>query len=189
MKAKTIFPILLGLALALSACAPADLPAATPAVEPTDRPAETTYPGIQPPATSVDLTPEYPDPAEPLEPPAVTNPGRTTKYAPQPGDAQLERGSVFVEEFGILIQESYPPSYLLHLTGNLPTPCHELRAVVPEPDKSGTINVELYSVTDPGALCIQVLSPFEADIPLGSYTEGRYPVTINGEQQVGVINP
>jgi hypothetical protein len=175
MNSRWIFPTLLALFLLLPACAQAGLPPATPTPtpEPTDSP----------------LAPAYPDPNEPVAGPGEGDQGNGPDYAPQPGDELLDRASVFVEEFGILTLESFPPQFVLHLTGNLPTPCHELRAVVSEPDKAGSINVELYSLSDPEKLCIQVLSPFETNIHLGSYAEGNYPVTINGEQVVGEIKP
>ena len=186
MKSYLKFPVVLVFIMILAACAQVStLPAA-----PADGAQTATQPG-QTPVFPVEETPTpaYPDPNEPVVMPADGEPDQTAGYAAQPGDALLERGSVFVEEFGILTLESYPPQFMLHLIGNLPTPCHELRALASEPGKDGRINVELYSVSDPSAVCVQVLAPFEANIPLGSYTEGSYPVTINGDQQVGVIEP
>lgn len=176
MKSHGKFSFLLALLLLLAACAQASAPPAAPTDDPS-------APVVATP------NPSDPGPDDPPATPPVASPDRTTRYAPQPGDDLLDRGTVFVEESGILILESYPPQFMLHLTGSLPTPCHELRAVVSEPDQDSRINVELYSVTDPSAICAQVLVPFEANLPLGSYTEGSYPVTINGEQQVGVIEP
>jgi hypothetical protein len=175
MKLNWIFSALLALSLILSACAQVEVPPATPA--------ETQEPAAPPPTTA------YPDPDQPVVGPGDGSQEPDTAYAPQPGDDQLDRASVFVEEFGILTLESFPPQFVLHLTGNLPTPCHELRAVVSEPDQAGNINVELYSLSDPDTICIQVLAPFEANIALGSYSDGSYPVMINGEQLVGEIKP
>ena len=186
MKLRKMLPVLLAGTLLIGACAQATTPPPAPAetqASPT-QPAESPVMPVDVPPTSA-----YPGPDEPINPPAATKPHPNPGYAPQPGDDQLNRGSVFVDESGILTMESYPSQFVLHLIGNLPTPCHQLRAVVSEPDKTGRINVELYSLSDPNALCTQVLAPFEATIPLGSYTEGSYPVTINGDQLVGEINP
>jgi hypothetical protein len=102
-------------------------------------------------------------------------------YEPQPGDAALTRGRAFVEATDILVLESFPLQFQLSLSGSLPTPCHELRIVVEEPDAQNNIEVDVYSVVDPNAICIQVLQPFEASVNLGSFPSGHYTVVINGE--------
>jgi hypothetical protein len=102
-------------------------------------------------------------------------------YQPVPGDKSLSRGEAFVDSAGIMTLESFPPQYLLTLRGNLPTPCHQLRVEVGQPDAENQIRVEVYSVVDPNAICIQVLEPFEENIPLGSLPAGTYTVSVNGE--------
>lgn len=104
-------------------------------------------------------------------------------YGTQPGDENLEVGSVFLnlEESDILLLESYPVQVKLVLRGDLPTPCNQLRVKVSEPDAQNRIQVEVYSVVDPNAICIQVIQPFEAQIALGSFTSGKFSVYVNGE--------
>ena len=34
-------------------------------------------------------------------------------------------GAVYIDTADLLIMESYPVQVALHITGNLPTPCHE----------------------------------------------------------------
>jgi hypothetical protein len=119
----------------------------------------------------------------------VTNPAGETSpqqpienpYAPQPADSSLTRGEVFIEEKGLLVRESYPPQISLSVSGNLPTPCHELRVQVGEPDEKNNIQVEAYTVTDPNMMCTQVLKPFQASIDLGTFPSGHYSVYVNGE--------
>jgi hypothetical protein len=94
----------------------------------------------------------------------------------------LIRGPVYLGETQIYILESYPMQVKLEVTGNLPTPCHHLRATVSKPDNQNRIHVEIYSLTDPDVICIQVLEPFEERLSLGSFTDGSYTVWINGEQ-------
>lgn len=103
-------------------------------------------------------------------------------YAPRPGDDKLTRGGVYLDSTDLLVMESYPPQFMLMLKGNLPTPCHELRVVSSEPDAENRINLEVYSVADPDAVCIMVLQPFEQNIPLGSFPPGHYTIWVNGEQ-------
>jgi len=102
-------------------------------------------------------------------------------FAPQPGDSSLERGPVYLDSAEMLIMESFPVQIRLALTGSLPTPCHSLRVSVADPDPENRIAIEVYSLVDPNMVCVQVLAPFEAGIPLGSYPVGHYTVLINGQ--------
>ncbi len=96
----------------MAACAPAQT--------------DTGVPGTLPPDTAVTNPPGETPPQQP-----VKNP-----YAPQPSNSSLTRGEVFIEEKGVLVRESYPPQISLSVSGNLPTPCHELRLQVGEPDEN-----------------------------------------------------
>ena len=100
-------------------------------------------------------------------------------YAPQPNDTSLERGIAFVEEMGLLIRESYPPQIALGISGNVPTPCHQLRAAISAPDAENKINVAVYTVVDPNMLCAEVLKPFSETIELGTFPGGHYSVWVN----------
>jgi len=102
-------------------------------------------------------------------------------YAPQPADSSLNRGEVFLEEQGLLVRESYPPQISLSMSGNLPTPCNELRVQVGEADETNNIKVDAYSVVDPNIMCTQVLKPFQATIDLGTFPSGHYSVYVNGK--------
>jgi hypothetical protein len=130
-----------------------------------------------PPTDSPDLpvtSPSGNDPTSPQEPAEMP-------LLPQPGDAKFERGNVFIQESGLLIRESYPPQIALALSGDLPTPCHQLRVVVSEPDAENQIMVDAYTVVDPNMMCIQVLKSFSETIELGTFPAGHYTVWVNGE--------
>lgn len=103
-------------------------------------------------------------------------------FAPRPDDTNLSRGNVFLNESSLMIRESFPPQISLSVSGDLPTPCHELRVHVQEPDPDYKINVEVYSIVDPDQVCIQVLEPFQANIDLGIFPSGHYTVWANGER-------
>jgi hypothetical protein len=103
-------------------------------------------------------------------------------WAPQAGDSELLRGRVYIDSAELLVMESFPLQFTLRLTGSLPTPCHSLRVAVAEPDANNRIAVEAYSVVKLNMICTQVLEPFEAGVPLGSFPAGHYTVEINGEQ-------
>jgi len=163
--------ILFAATLVLAACA--NLPAA---------------PGAEPPGGPSSGEGGSPDePVNSTDNPQTGEPGRAP-WEPAPGDKDLRRGNVFVDTSQVLVLESFPPQFQLHLTGSLPTPCHQLRASVQPLNEKDQIQVELYSVVDPEEICIQVLEPFEVSLPLGSYEQGNYTVLLNGEQ-VGQVNP
>lgn len=133
--------------------------------------AGTSEPGTLPPDTAVTSPPPDGTPEEPLIDP----------YAPKPGDLALIRGNVFVQEMGLLIRESFPPQIALTVSGELPTPCHQLRVLIGEPDAENRIDVEVYSVVNPDLACIQVVEPLDATIELGTFSSGHYSVWVNGE--------
>ena len=128
----------------------------------------------QGPATSPDDAVSSSDPS--------MSPSKGSPYAPKPGDVSLTRGAVFIDSAQLLIMESYPPQVALILKGSQPTPCNELRVFVNKPDAENRIQVEAYSVSEPGKICIEVLAPFDVNIPLGSYPPGHYTVLVNGKQ-------
>jgi len=107
--------------------------------------------------------------------------GTRSPLDPIPGEENMSRGSVVIRESNLLIMESDPLQIALDIQGELPSPCHHLRAEVSEPDDQGRIQVALYSLSDPGEICIQVLEPFEAKLSLGSFPAGSYTVWVNGE--------
>lgn len=101
---------------------------------------------------------------------------------PIPGEATLSRGEATISESDVLVAESYPLQIRLNLKGTLPTPCHHLRAKLEKPDSQNRIVVEVYSLYDPGEICVQVIEEFETSLPLGSYPDGAYTIWVNGEQ-------
>ena len=121
---------------------------------------------------------------------AVTNPPEGTMptsqpsvnpLAPKPGDESLTRSEVFLHEASLIIRESFPPQVSLTFRGDLPTPCHELRAILNPPDTENKIDVEAYSVVNPDVVCTQVLQSFEESMDLGTYPSGHYTVWVNGQ--------
>ena len=93
--------------------------------------------------------------------------------------AQAERLPVEVGSVDLLQLESFPVQLMLHVEGLLPNPCStagwELTQAPP-----GEIEVELYAIPDGSEACIQVLAPFEVNIPLGPQPAGEYRILLNG---------
>jgi len=103
-------------------------------------------------------------------------------FAPQEGDQELQRGDVQVEKIDLMIMESWPVQVSLQVEGNLPTPCHQLRAKISETGDDHRIEVEMYSLSHPEDICPQVLQPFDVNIPLGSFKEEGISFWVNGEK-------
>jgi hypothetical protein len=155
--------IVFTIALLIVACTQVPMPSPSPIPQPNTLPSDA--PVTSPPQNG----------SIPMETPDMP-------FAPKPDDTNLLRGNVFINESGLLIRESFPPQITLSLSGDLPTPCHELRIDVKVPDSENKINVEVYSVVDPDQVCIQVLEPFQANIELGTFPSEHYTVWVNGEK-------
>jgi hypothetical protein len=128
-----------------------------------------------------------PAPDEPVTSETPSSPAPINPYAPKPGDENLVRGNVMINSADLLTLESFPVQISMILRGSLPTPCHSLRAIIHTPDGDNNIDIEIYSVADPNAICAQVLQSFDASLPLGSFPGGHYTVSVNGER-VGDFN-
>lgn len=119
------------------------------------------------------------DPASPNPEPAQPAQGQG-EYIPGPADSALIRGNVYLDTTELLTMESFPLQFALHLAGNLPTPCDQLRISVNRPDTENKVDVDVYSVADPNTVCVQSLEPFDVNFSLGSYPSGRYFLYVNG---------
>ena len=166
----TLTILAIGITLLAAACGAAETPVA-------EEPTELSYPYPKPTLKVVTPVPYPNDMPYPGE-----GPIDISKLRPASGDERLVAGNVYIEFTDILLLESYPVQVRLQIAGNVPTPCHELRVDAGEPDAENRIPVAVYSVSDPGVDCIQVLEPFDVTIPLGDYTEGKFAVMLNGEQ-------
>ena len=101
-------------------------------------------------------------------------------YSPQLGDSKMTKGSAIISSVYVIFSGTDPNEVLVHISGYLPTPCHELRIIVPEPDENGDIFMDVYSLTQPDLLCEQVLRAYDITVNLGAYPRGSYWVWVNG---------
>ena len=101
-------------------------------------------------------------------------------YLPLSSDSQLTKAKAMIDSSSLIFTTGDPVQGELILGGHLPTPCHELRIHIPEPDGEGNIMTEIYSVTEPEVVCAQVLRAFTETVVLGTYPRGSYLVWING---------
>lgn len=152
--------LLIVIALLAGACMPAESPSATP---------------VDPPPDTVVTSPPVTD-QSPMETPEAPS------YLPKPADSQFVRGNLFIGEAGLILRESFPVQVALELSGELPTPCHQLRVIAEPPDAENRIRVEAYTVVNPDLNCIQVVKLFLETIELGTFPGGHYTVWVNGEE-------
>jgi hypothetical protein len=102
-----------------------------------------------------------------------------TVAATEPSTPGTPGDPVYVDSTDIRYLESFPVQVHLVVRGSLPTPCHEAAWDV-QAGADG-IDVTLWSTTEPGAICVDVLEPVEVSIPLGSFEAADLPVSLNGE--------
>lgn len=145
---------------------------------PASTPASATATSSAPPS-AVAATPITPGADFGLQPPSQP-------YAPQAGDAKLVRGSFFIDRAQIVVAESFPPQFILSLSGSLPTPCHLLRLTVALQAANHRVLVDVYTLAEPQAVCAQVLQPVSVNVPLGRLPQGRFEVWLN-DQPVGEV--
>lgn len=142
------------------------------------------------PSQPAPIDPDQPVQSEPgTAAPVEGEPVKPVDYAPQPGDAKLSRGNVYLEATDLLSLESFPPQFVLSIEGSLPNPCYSLRVVVNPPDADHKILVDVYSVYDPSAICAEVIKPFAQGVPLGKLEPGQYTVLVNGSEVGQVVMP
>lgn len=126
-------------------------------------------------------TPDTPDSDDSPASSDSTPAPKMNDHNPKPEDKNLTRSNAYLDSTDLLTLESFPLQFMLSISGNLPTPCHQLRVAVNAPDSENRIDVDVYSVTDPETMCAEVLQPFEVNVPLGSFPEGTYTLWVNGK--------
>lgn len=90
-------------------------------------------------------------------------------------------GTLPVDSVDVVITRSQPVQVNVEVRGNLPDSCTK-RAGVTQ-DRTGNAFVITITTTRPaGAMCMQVLTPFQESIPLDvtGLKAGPYTVTVNG---------
>jgi hypothetical protein len=126
-------------------------------------------------------TSPYPEPGAVDSGTAIIPP---SGFEPQATDSKRIRDEVIIDmaDSQLLITATVPTRVEAVLSGTMPNPCHVLRVVVHPADANNIINLEAYSIVDPDMNCIMTIEPFNAVIPMGSYSSGQYTVNVNGAQ-------
>ena len=98
--------------------------------------------------------------------PVLENP-----FAPQAGDSEMEIQNAYLDDIAWDAK-----THKVVLSGNLPTPCNQLRVFAAA--ESGTLLITTYSVYPPDEGCVQMLEPFEAALEI---PDGISHFIVNGE--------
>ncbi len=103
------------------------------------------------------------------------------QYAPQPGDNALVSDTVEFDSAEIAKSGSSTSPVQADIAYRLPTPCHQLRAIVSPADSSGRINIKMYSLMKPNTACtlMALATPLHVPLSLGSLPAGHYSVYVN----------
>ena len=110
--------------------------------------------------------------------------GQPTQAVDEIPSCDLVRGMAFINNADLFIMESFPVSVMLSVQGELPTPCNVFKADVTEPNDKNEIHIDVYSEVEEGAVCIQVIQPFDENIsiPMAGQPDGTYTVWVNDEK-------
>jgi hypothetical protein len=132
--------------------------------------------GGDPPTTSTDA--DQPVDSGGDEP--IVDPGEVGSIPePRPPIDGSVDGEVWVTGADVRIMESFPVQIMLDVTGEKPTPCHEIFWTVE--DDGEVIAIEMLSQVAAEQTCAQVIEPFTIAVPLGSWTEESREIELNGE--------
>jgi hypothetical protein len=101
---------------------------------------------------------------------------------PSVDQGQREKAWVDWDYSEVVVMESYPMQVDVIVRGDVPSPCHELRWEIAEPNENNEIHIEVWSVVDPAANCDALLEPFEERFRVGEFTEYGYSIWVNGMQ-------
>jgi hypothetical protein len=95
-----------------------------------------------------------------------------------PIDGNID-GEVWVSSADLRVMESFPIQVMLDVTGDKPTPCHEIFWTAD--DVGEAIEIEMISQVASDQACAQVVEQFSVAVPLGSWADEGREVYLNGE--------
>jgi len=128
------------------------------------------------PTTSID--PDQPVDSGGDEP--IVEPGEVGSIPePRPPIDGNVDGEAWVTGADVRIMESFPVQIMLDVTGEKPTPCHEIFWTVD--DDGEVIEIEMISQVAAEHVCAEVVEPFTIAVPLGSWAGESREIELNGE--------
>ncbi|HEY4606833.1 MAG TPA: hypothetical protein VIH55_04215 [Acidimicrobiia bacterium] len=131
-----------------------------------------------PPNTSTTVDPDQSVDSDGDEP--IVEPGPVGSIpVPRPPIVGSIDAEVSITGADLRIMESYPIQVTVQVTGDKPTPCHEVFWTVE--DDGEVIDIVMISQIAGDQTCAQVIEPFVIAVPLGSWADERREVFLNGE--------
>jgi hypothetical protein len=113
----------------------------------------------------------------------ITDPGPVGSVpSPRPPITGNIDGEVSIVSADLRIMESYPIQVMLDVSGEKPTPCHEVFWTAE--DDGEVIHVEMISQVASDQVCAQVIEPFVVAVPLGSW-EGEDREVLRNDEVIG----
>jgi inhibitor of cysteine peptidase len=96
-------------------------------------------------------------------------------------DFEIVEGQAAVEAVEVVMMMSFPLQIQLHVTGFVGDPCTDIDEIQIQRD-GYRFEVSITTTRDSQVDCIQVIEPFEENIPLDVYglPAGDYKVLVNG---------
>jgi hypothetical protein len=129
-------------------------------------------------ATTTTIAPDEPVDSGGDQPIAEPGPVGSIPEPRPPLDGSID-GEVWITSAELRIMESYPIQVALDVTGEKPTPCHEVFWTVE--DTGEAIEIEMISQIAADQTCAQVITEFSIAVPLGSWADQSRDVFLNGE--------
>jgi hypothetical protein len=130
------------------------------------------------PAPTTSIDPDQPVDSGGDEPIAEPGPAGSIPEPRPPVEGSVD-GEVSVTSADVRIMESFPVQVALDVTGEKPTPCHEIFWTVG--DDGEVIAIEMISQVAAEQVCAEVIEPFTIAVPLGSWTGESREIQLNGE--------
>jgi hypothetical protein len=128
--------------------------------------------------TTTTLDPDQPVDSDGDEPIADPEPVGSVPN-PRPPIAGNIDGEVSITGADLRIMESYPIQVMLDVSGEKPTPCHEVFWTAEDDGK--VIAIRMISQVASDQACAQVIEPFIVAVPLGSWEGEEREVQLNEE--------
>ena len=128
--------------------------------------------------TSSTTNPDQPVGTDGDQPVSEPGPPGSVPEPRPPIDGNVD-GPVWITTADLRIMESFPVQVVLDVSGEKPTPCHEVFWTVE--DDGEVIEIEMISQIASDRQCAQVIEQFTIAVPLGSWAEESRQVVLNGE--------
>jgi len=133
----------------------------------------------EPNTTTTTIDPDQPVDSDGDEPIAEPGPVGSIPEPRPPIDGSID-GEIWVTSADLRIMESFPIQVMLDVSGDKPTPCHEIFWTVE--DTGEAIEIDMISQVPSDQACAQVIEEFVIAVPLGSWADESRDVFLNGEQ-------